>query len=336
MGMLRINVNVRVQPKLSVPADGHNPNPEPPVSWTWPSAIGQFMLNLGTLEYLVFVFLKDRLQEEAFEKTRNLHLKDRLRVIAKYLSNEQSPGEIQDDFARLVERLDPIRELRNHIAHGHLYATIDEENQKSVVTIFKAKDLDTGFLPGSRHVSGPELLAALSELDELTREFERLAGFQLNDGGLHDGPDGSIDGTMSVRESIHPAYLETHFRQEECCSDWPEEFVIITAFAITGEGWTEEQNDSADKDLEADLRRTGRWMRRLTGYSPTTGHAEAGWAVEMPLGEACDVGLRFKQDAIYYISGDELSVTRCNHQRGLIPIGGFRERVAVTPPLEST
>lgn len=65
-------------------------------------------------------------------------------------------------------------------------------------------------------------------------------------------------------------------------------------------------------------------MRRLTGYSPTTVHAEPGWAVEMPWDEACDLGLRFKQDAIYSVRGDELTVTFCDHRRGLVPVGAFR------------
>lgn len=132
---------------------------------------------------------------------------------------------------------------------------------------------------------------------------------------------------MPASESIHPAYFETHFSLEIPFSGWPDEFAIITAQATTGETWTAAENEMADRALEAELRETGRWIQRLTGYSPTSGHAEPGWAVEMPWDEACDIGLRFKQDAIYTVKGDELSVTRCDHRRGLGPVGGFRERV---------
>ena len=134
---------------------------------------------------------------------------------------------------------------------------------------------------------------------------------------------------MSNAAAIHPAYFRTYFREEAPTSDWPGVFAIITAYATTGETWTTEENEMADRALEGELRKTGRWMRRLTGYSPTTGHAEAGWAVEMPWDEACDVGLRFKQDAIYTVNGDELSVTLCDHRRGLVKVGAFRERVTV-------
>jgi hypothetical protein len=134
--------------------------------------------------------------------------------------------------------------------------------------------------------------------------------------------------TRHLRPIMHPAYFETHFIAADGPHDWPEQFAIITAYATTGDVWTDQQNEAADQALEGELRNTGRWVQRLTGYSPTSGHAEPGWAVKMPWDEACDVGLRFKQDAIYTVNGDELSVTLCDHRRGLVPVGGFRARVS--------
>jgi hypothetical protein len=133
---------------------------------------------------------------------------------------------------------------------------------------------------------------------------------------------------MSIpNQPLHPAYFETCFRQEESFSDWPEDFAIITAYATTGETWTDEQNEAADRALEADLRKTGKWMRRLTGYSPTTGHGEPGWAVEIGWQDACEIGQRYQQHAIYFVSGDDLFVTLCDDQRELVAVGAFRERV---------
>jgi hypothetical protein len=126
---------------------------------------------------------------------------------------------------------------------------------------------------------------------------------------------------------VHPAYLETRFISRDGLDGWPEQFVIITAFATTGETWTDEQNEAADRKLEAELRVTGRWMRRVTGYSPTTQHSEPGWAVAMEWEEACDVGMGFLQDAIYVISGDALAVTYCDERRALVPVGTFLERL---------
>ena len=126
---------------------------------------------------------------------------------------------------------------------------------------------------------------------------------------------------------MHPAYLKTQFRTQESVELWPQEFVIVTAYATTGTQWPPEQNEAADRRLESELRGRGGWLVRLTGFSPSTGHAEPGWAFEMPFEEACDLGLRYLQDAIYHVTGDELSVSFCDDRRKLVPVDSFRERL---------
>lgn len=132
---------------------------------------------------------------------------------------------------------------------------------------------------------------------------------------------------MSSAPTLHPAYFETRFARAEDWENWPEEFAIITGYATTGEDWPQARNDAADRELAAFLRTHGGWMKRLTGYSPTTGHSEPGWAVEMDFESACDVGRRFRQDAIYWVTGDQLWVSRCDASRQPVPVGPFRERV---------
>lgn len=156
------------------------PVPIMPAQLDWPSAIGNFLLTFGTLEYFVFVFLKDHLAEEEFAKVKEWHLKDRLARVAQYLKDEKRPAAEQTAFAALVERVEPMRNLRNHIAHGHMYVRIDVATMKPSVTLFKAKDLDTGFLPNSRHLEFAELEAALTTMSQLLQEFERLAGFETS------------------------------------------------------------------------------------------------------------------------------------------------------------
>ena len=131
---------------------------------------------------------------------------------------------------------------------------------------------------------------------------------------------------------MNPAYFDTHFEHPHYWDDPPAEFAIITAYASTGETWTSLENESADKQLEADLRRGRCWMQRLTGYSPATGHAEPGWAVELDFDTACDLGLRFRQDAIYYVIGDTLHVTRCNELRTLVEVAAFSSRAHLRSP----
>ena len=126
---------------------------------------------------------------------------------------------------------------------------------------------------------------------------------------------------------MNPVYFETHFRTPAPTPDWPPEFIIVTAYATTGERWTTAENEAADRKLTEELRQLGAWSARLTGYSPRTGHAEPGWAVTLSLDAACDLGLRYRQDAIYHVAGDRLSVSFCDQRRKLVAVGPFRERV---------
>ena len=74
---------------------------------------------------------------------------------------------------------------------------------------------------------------------------------------------------------MSPAYFETHFQVEGSNTDWPSEFAIVTAYNTTGETWSPERNSAADTDLAAELAAMGIWRRRITGYSPSTGHAKS-------------------------------------------------------------
>lgn len=44
--------------------------------------------------------------------------------------------------------------------------------------------------------------------------------------------------------------------------------------------------------------------------------------------EGCEIGERFKQDAIYYVSADELLVSYCDERRELVYLGEFSGRVS--------
>jgi hypothetical protein len=122
-------------------------------------------------------------------------------------------------------------------------------------------------------------------------------------------------------------YFETHFKGQDKGWEVPEEFSILTAFATTGKQWTDAQNKAADLALEHELRSDGKCLSRLTGFSPETLHAEPGWVAAIGWDVACDLGLKYKQDAIYHVKGDELFVSYCDGSRALVPVGMFRERL---------
>lgn len=131
-------------------------------------------------------------------------------------------------------------------------------------------------------------------------------------------------------EGMPEAYRETHFRLAGHSDEWPQEFAIITGYATTGEKWSDAENEAADRALHAELCKHSQLVRRITGYSPSTGHAEPGWAVDLPFDIACEIGLRYRQDAIYFVSQDVLSISYCDARRGLTEIGPFSPRVHVS------
>lgn len=144
----------------------------------WPSAIGNFLLSFGTLEYFVFVFLTDHLPEEEFGKVKDWHLKDRLTRMAAFLKESHRPPADQTAFANLVARVEPMRELRNHVAHAQMHLRIDPETGEAAVTLVKAKEADDSSLAQTRKLGFEELEHALTTMSGLNREFERLAGFK--------------------------------------------------------------------------------------------------------------------------------------------------------------
>ena len=135
--------------------------------------------------------------------------------------------------------------------------------------------------------------------------------------------------TAPLPAGMHPAYAETHFSIPEHDAGCPDSFAILTAYAITGEQWTPAQNEAADAALAQALTAAGHSPRRITGYSPTSGHAEPGWLASMPFDQACELGQRFKQDALYYVHAGTLYVSHCDQRRALVPLSPFAPRLHV-------
>ena len=101
-------------------------------------------------------------------------------------------------------------------------------------------------------------------------------------------------------------YKSTVFQYQDFPADWPKSFAILTAYATTGETWTPEQNIAADRELEAELRKGGHRLHRISGYSSDLKTYEEGWAVAMPLQPAWELAIKYKQIALFYYQNDEL------------------------------
>ena len=144
----------------------------------WSSAIGLFIINYGVLDWHVFVFLESRLSPQEFGATKKLHLQDRIARVKELVGGDGCSGETRQAFEMFFRRLDPIRELRNHIAHGHLLTRLSEDGTSLILTLSLPKNLDAVDNPETRHLSFGELTKALSTLTDLIEEFGRLSGFR--------------------------------------------------------------------------------------------------------------------------------------------------------------
>ncbi len=101
-------------------------------------------------------------------------------------------------------------------------------------------------------------------------------------------------------------YKSTVFEYQDFPRDWPKSFAILTAYATTGETWTPEQNIEADRQLEAELKKGGHRIHRISGYSKDLKTHEEGWAVVMDLKSAWDLAVKYKQVALFFYANEEL------------------------------
>lgn len=170
-----------------------------PAPRNWPSAIGNFLLNFGSLDYAVFVFLKDHLPSEEFERVREQHFKDRALRIRKILEGEEYGPEQRSAFDDLLQRIEPMRMLRNDLAHGHLLATVEPKTAVVSITVFNPKDVD---VPIPKSIPFDDVVSASNLLRSLIDILHGIVGFvpQLS-AVASDGVHSSTMFTQQVAQS---------------------------------------------------------------------------------------------------------------------------------------
>jgi len=142
----------------------------------WPSAIGNFILNYGVLDWNLFVFLESRMPPDQFAKIKKEPFQDRIACVKHFVDDCYYSREQKQAFAKFFERLDSIRKLRNQIAHGHLLIRVTEDGKTPALTLSLPKDLDANYAAETRHFEFAELTTALQELTALIEEFQELSG----------------------------------------------------------------------------------------------------------------------------------------------------------------
>jgi hypothetical protein len=87
------------------------------------------------------------------------------------------PASEQEAFAELIGKMAPVLDLRNLLAHGHLYGRYIAEKRCFTVVVSPARDLDVAYLPEARSADFAEIQSALLLLEDLQAPLSRLAGF---------------------------------------------------------------------------------------------------------------------------------------------------------------
>lgn len=152
-----------------------------PDQLTWASTIGLFMLNFGTLDLQVQDYLENHLPREEFTKWKDRHFADRVERIRKLTQQSDFPAAKREQFERWAARLDPIREIRNHIAHGLLRLSLAKDKKTWELTVSLPRDLNGKGSPTARHLAFEELLDASETLTDLTEEFQAWDGSWVQD-----------------------------------------------------------------------------------------------------------------------------------------------------------
>lgn len=81
-------------------------------------------------------------------------------------------------------RLEPARQLRNHIAHGLLRMALAGDQKTWTHTLSLPRDLDGAGAPQARHLTYQELLKAGMELTQLIEAFKSLFGNWVADANV--------------------------------------------------------------------------------------------------------------------------------------------------------
>lgn len=126
---------------------------------------------------------------------------------------------------------------------------------------------------------------------------------------------------------MNPAYLDTVF-DLETHQQVPQVFVVITAYNPRGRTAPPSRNLHQDQTLRAVLEGRGALPFRVTGRSADGQHQEPGWGAILDLKTGFEIGKMFKQEAIYHIQGDKLTLHSCDGQQ-IEPLGSWSERVNI-------
>ena len=135
--------------------------------------VGQLLLNFGQLDYLVFCVLQRVLPEKDYQDTKRCHLTDRVNQMIERLTAADASRKphLEQWHAAFL----PVRDLRNHLAHGYLQLVLNHDPKLISLRIRQARDWDGEEVT---EVGFDELQQCFEKLSALIEQLQPLAGFQ--------------------------------------------------------------------------------------------------------------------------------------------------------------
>ncbi|AIT08706.1 hypothetical protein LO80_01100 [Candidatus Francisella endociliophora] len=132
-----------------------------------------------------------------------------------------------------------------------------------------------------------------------------------------------------VQSQMCDLYFNTLFEVPVKPNKYPTQFAIITAYNPMNKSLSESENISRNKILEKELKQKYDWIYQINGFDKDTKHKENGFMFNAEsLDEACNLGEKYSQDAIYFVIDSILYVSKCSKDlREFIKVGGFLARI---------
>ena len=147
--------------------------PTTPDRFDWPSTIGNFILNFGALELAVLETLKRALPEARWGRLAKLSFHERVHCLRRLIEDSRFDAH-RADFLRFFERLEPMRDLRNHLAHAVMTNTVSEDLNTCTQALKLPHQVSGLSNEECRGVCFEELFQQLQPLADLTSELIAL------------------------------------------------------------------------------------------------------------------------------------------------------------------
>lgn len=127
---------------------------------------------------------------------------------------------------------------------------------------------------------------------------------------------------MTIDAQLWQAYSEPYFRFNQPVHF--AKFAIITAWNPASVWLSKSDNDRNNRHLAAEIDHTC-WCSVDVGNQDFSWMEES-FAIEISLQQALKLGRKYRQNAIYYIEGEQLFLLSCVGQQSKVALGEWRSR----------